>query len=134
MGRFRLLQQIHIVDNGGQGGLDVVGYVGNQLGAHPFGAHLAAGRRGCHIGKVVQMGSEIPEAAHKPGGVHLDPQIALAHFLRGAHQDPEGIGGIEDHSSAGRQQEQRDEAVVPVGGKGQEGAQHDPASGEDPLP
>ena len=34
--RVGFVQQVHIVDDGGEGGLDVVGYVGNQLGLEPL--------------------------------------------------------------------------------------------------
>ena len=46
-----LLQKVHIVDNGGQGGLDIVADVGDQLGPHPLGAHLLLGGHNNHIGQ-----------------------------------------------------------------------------------
>ena len=74
-----LFQQVHVVDDGGQGGLDVVGDVGDQLGLHPLGPQLLLDGQPGGLGHGVHGLSEAPESAEHETGGDLVIQIALAH-------------------------------------------------------
>ena len=127
-----LLQKVHIVDDGGQRGLDVVGHVGNELRAHPFGAHLLLGRQLDHVTQAVELHRKVPEGPQHQLVVHLDLQVAPPHPLGSVQKGAEDVGPIEDHRHPGSQEKQHPEAVQAQNGKEQSAPQR--AAGEEPLP
>ena len=48
-----------------------MGYVGDQLGLHPFGLELILSGCGDHIRQTVQFSGEFPEGANEQGRVDL---------------------------------------------------------------
>ena len=127
-----LLQKVHIVDDGGQGGLDVVGHVGNELRAHPLGAHLLLGRQLDHVTQAVELHRKVPEGPQHQLVVHLDLQVASPHPLGSVQKGAEDVGPVEDHRPPGGQEKQHPEAVPAQDGKEQSAPQR--AAGEEPLP
>ena len=127
-----LLQKVHIVDDGGQGGLDVVGHVGNKLRAHPLGAHLLLGRQLDHVTQAVELHRKVPEGPQHQLVVQLDLQVAPPHPLGSVQKGAEDVGPVEDHRRPGSQEKQHPEAVPAQDGKEQSAPQR--AAGEEPLP
>ena len=66
--RVGFVQQVHIVDDGGEGGLDVVGYVGDQLGLEPLAFEPSLHGGGQSIPDMGQILRGVPLLrAHIPG-------------------------------------------------------------------
>ena len=72
VGHRLLFQQVHIADDGGQGGFDVVGDVGDELGLHPLRLHLLLHRVLDALADVVQVFPVLPEGP---------PQVLCGHFV-----------------------------------------------------
>ena len=109
----RLLQQIHIVDDGGQGGLNVVGNVGYQLRLHPVGLELILRRHHGHIRQGVELFGAVRKAADQIFRGNPTIQIALRHPPGPRQDHAEGIGTVGSHSAADdqRKDEQNQPAV-----------------------
>ena len=97
LGGVGFFQQVHIVDDGGQGRFDIVGHVGDQLGLHAFGFQLILSRHHRHIRQTVQLFGELPEGADEVFVIHLGLQITAAHTLGSVQQRAEAVGAIEHH-------------------------------------
>ena len=89
VGLLRGLQEVHIVDDGGEGGLQVVGHVGDELRLEALALHLLIHRLGQTAGDVVQglgVALQIPGQA---GRVDLVVQVAGGNDLRPLAHPPE---------------------------------------------
>ena len=111
-----LLQKVHIVDDGGQGGLDVVGHVGNELRAHPFGAHLLLGRQLDHVAQAVELPGHILIGPQHIFFVHLNIQVPAPHSLGGFQEGTENIGAVNGQSHTGQNDNQQQESTVKAQG------------------
>ena len=127
-----LLQQVYIVDNGGQRGLDLVGDVGDELGAHPLGAHLLLGRHHDHIGQAVQLLGHILEAADHQLFVHLDLQVAPPHPLGRLQKGGIDIGAVDHHCQGDGKADEEQQTAVPQ--QPGEGAAANQQPSNQPLP
>ena len=107
-----LFQQIHVVDDGCQRRFDVVGHVGDQLGFHPFGAHLLL-HGAFHAALQPVHGLPVPpEGAEQPLGVHRRGQVALRQLLAVFLQRPQVQGDGQNSQQLHELQHQKILSVV----------------------
>ena len=71
------LEQVHIVDNGGQRRLDIVGHVGDQIRLQALALHLLLQGRVQADADVVDVLAHNPLFAVQPFQVHLQTGISL---------------------------------------------------------
>ena len=119
-----LLQQVHIVDDGGEGRFDVVGDVGDELSLQPLGPHPLLHRPVEALAdgvEVLRVGLQIPVHAV---GVDLGLQVSLRQGpslipdLLGLDGEPRRPG---DDGSIQSQKQEEEQAVVGVAVEGQQG-------------
>ena len=80
VGHGLLFQQVHIVDDGGEGGFQVVGDVGDELGFEVLAAHPLRHRLGDGLAQVVQLLGVLPQVVGHVVAGDLHVQIALEQF------------------------------------------------------
>ena len=110
-----LLQQVHIVDDGGQGGLDVVGHVGDQLGLHALGFGLLLHRQLYAGTQVIHALAVALEVADEPLGVDVLGEVAVGHVFAASLQNAEVQGNIQNDQILHQLDHQEDTAIWTVG-------------------
>ena len=110
-----LLQQVHIVDDGGQGGLDVVGHVGDQLGLHALGFGLLLHRQLYAGTQVIHALAVALEVADEPPGVDVLGEVAVGHIFAASLQNAEVQGDIQDEQILHQLDHQKDTGIRAVG-------------------
>lgn len=84
--RLLLFKQVNIVDDGGERGLDIVGDVGDKLGAEALGLHALAHGAVHAVGDGVEVLAVLLERAAQPGGIDLAVELALGAALPASEQ------------------------------------------------
>ena len=106
-----LLQKVHVVDDGGQGGLDVVGDVGDELGLQALALELVLHGNAHPPADGVQVLAVAAEVPDHPAGVHLIAEVPGRQRLTALAQLLELIG----EGRGGEDQQQRKNGVGPSG-------------------
>ena len=91
-----LLQQIHVVDDGGQGGLDVVGHVGDELGLHALGLGLLLHGLLYAGAQVVHALAVALEVTDEQPGVDVLGEVAVGHGFAALLQSTQAQGDIQN--------------------------------------
>ena len=105
-GEFLLLQQVHIADNAGQGGLDVVGDIGDELSFQPFGLHPLLHRLVHAHADGVQI---LPVALHvKKQLFRVQLRVQIPRRQGRAHGAPVHHPGVAEPVPGDSQQDQHD--------------------------
>ena len=106
-GHILLLQQIHIVDDGRQRRLDVVGYVGDQLGFQVLGLHLLLHRllqAGLHVVQLLPVALEVADEVLRVDG---RGEVAARQLFAALLQRPQAYGDIQHHQQLHELQRQK---------------------------
>lgn len=106
-----LFQQVHIVDDGGQGRLDVVGHVGDQLGLEVLGLHMLLHRllqAGLHIVELLAVALEVTDEVLRVDG---RGEVAPGQLFAALLQHPQIQGDVQDGQQLHQLQQQEDDGA-----------------------